>query len=256
MDDIKSLVEKKRQSYPKNEIFDIQLNTKEKAWVKISRKTGSNLFHRLIYTITANPIIVPVENKSSRETLLFETSKLIRLRELSVPVPEILYKTDTYFVLEDCGSTIRDLIKKEKLKEPMEVLGEIIIQLSTLHQNKEYHGGSQIKNFTYREGKVCFIDFEESFQDQVSLDDLQFRDLFLFLLSIGKESIEIDYILLINTYIEHTHKTDTIDRFHVLITKVDFLIKIIDNTFVGNLIDRDTKSVYKLLKALKDIKKG
>jgi tRNA A-37 threonylcarbamoyl transferase component Bud32 len=142
------------------------------------------------------------------------------------------------------------MIKEQRAKNPMEIFENIIVLLSQLHNAGEYHGGSQIKNFTYSESKIYFIDFEESFSSKAHIDDLQFRDLFLFLFSISKENIKVDFDLLVHTYIDLTEKTDTIEKFQLLISKVRFLLKIIKNTFIWRFLDRDTKSVYRLLKAL------
>ena len=82
---------------------------------------------------------------------------------------------------------------KDLLDDPMEVFEKIIAALAKLHNLKAFHGSSQIKNFTYEEGQISFIDFEESFTQEVDIEELQFRDLFLFLLSLSRLDREFDY---------------------------------------------------------------
>jgi tRNA A-37 threonylcarbamoyl transferase component Bud32 len=246
------IIAKRIKSNPKREIFHIEVKGK-KVWVKRARKTGSNLLHKIAYMLTKNPIVIPVENKTPQEALQFESSKLQLLHKLSIPVPKVIEITDNYFILEDRGPTIHRLISKGFFSNPSEVLEQTIIQLALLHNMDQFHGGSQIKNFTYTDEQIYFIDFEESFNKAIDIKELQFRDLFLFLFSISKLNIEIDYENLIKKYIDLTKKKDVIEKFHTLTSKVNFLMKLVENKTIWNLIDRDTKSVYRLLTQLKNI---
>ncbi len=249
MNDI--IVEKIKDN-PKIEIFDIEFKGK-KMWVKRARGTGSNLLHKLVYRLTKNPIVIPVENKTPREALLFESSKLQKLDTLSIPVPKVIKIAKEYFIIKDCGATVHHLVKNNVVDDPTELFEKIVIQLAKLHNLSQFHGGSQIKNFTYQNNQVYFIDFEESFNAEVNIKELQFRDLFLFLFSISKLTIEVDYENLIKKYITLTKNKDVIEKFHTLTSKVSFLMKVVENSIVWNLIDRDTKSVYRLLQQLQNI---
>jgi len=249
---IEILIDERLQKEPSLEIFSIKYNG-VRLWVKRARRTGSNLLHKLAYMFTKNPIVIPVESKTPQEALKFESSKLQRLAELSIPVPKVIEVTDHYFILEDRGATIQHLISKGFLSNPAEVLEKIIIQLAALHNIDEFHGGSQIKNFTYTNDTIYFIDFEESFDKDIEMNELQFRDLFLFLFSLSKLNMDVDYESLIQHYIALTGKEDTIQKLHILSSKVSFLIKLLENKTVWNIIDRDTKSIYRLLQQLKNI---
>jgi len=246
------IIVKKIKNHPKHEIFHIEVKGK-KVWVKRARRTGSNLLHKIAYMITKNPIVIPVEDKTPQEALQFESSKLQRLHKLSIPVPKVIEITENYFVLEDRGSTVYHRIKKNLEDNPEQILEKIIIELSNLHNINEFHGGSQIKNFTYKNDKIYFIDFEESFSRDIDIEELQFRDLFLFLFSISKLNIEVNYENLIQKYIDLTQKKDVIEKFHTLSSKVNFLLKLVENKTIWNLIDSDTKSVYRLLTQLRNI---
>ncbi len=59
-------------------------------------------------------------------------------------------------------------------------IDNMLLQLSKIHNNNEYHGGAQARNFTYKDGEISVIDFEDSFSKDINLDVLQFRDLILF----------------------------------------------------------------------------
>ena len=250
--DLEKIIKEGILHNPKSEIFPI-IHKEKKFWVKRARRTASNPLHKLAFFLTKNPIVIPVETKTSQEALKFESSKLQRLAELSIAVPKVMERNKKYFVIEDCGPTIQYLIKNHPENNPLELLEKIVTQLATLHNLGEFHGGSQIKNFTYKNDKIYFIDFEESFSRDIDVKELQFRDLFLFLFSISKLNMVISYESLIKKYITLTKNKDVIEKFHTLTFKVSFLMKLVENKIVWDLIDRDTKSVYRLLQQLQNI---
>ncbi len=252
MNSMNEIIVEKIKNNPKIEIFDIDIEGK-KIWVKRARKTDSNLLHKLAYILTKNPIVIPVEKKTPQEALKFESSKLQELDTLSISVPRVIKTSKEYFIIEDCGVTVYHLVKNNLINDPIELFDKVIIQLALLHNLDKYHGGSQIKNFTYKNDQIYFIDFEESFNRDIDIKELQFRDLFLFLFSISKLNIEVDYERLIKKYITLTKNKDIIEKFHILASKVNFLMKLIENRIIWNLIDRDTKSVYRLLQQLQNI---
>ena len=253
MNDLDELVKQGFKDNPNQEIFTISHNN-QKMWVKEARVTGSNILHKFIYVITKNPLLTPVAKKGKEESVTFESNKLTRLHSLLIPVPKVVGVKSEYFILEDRGPIIHDLLHKNLLDNTNEVLEKVVVSLAALHNIGEFHGATQLKNLTYLNDCIYFIDFEESFDDSIDVDQLQFRDLFLFLFSLSKENASVDYKKLIYLYIELTNKTNTIEKFHKLISQVSFLMEIIKNKTIWNMLDKDTKSVYKLFKELKDMK--
>jgi len=237
------------KALPKLEIFKKSFDGRD-LWVKFARPTGSNIFHRFIYKLTKNPILIPVKTKSSLETLQYEVKKLKDLNSKSIQVPLITHNNNDFFVLEDCGKSVHEQIKYGLTANIDELLIKTIDELAKLHNINEYHGASQIKNFTYDNSKVYLIDFEESFDDMQDLKTLQFRDLFLFMFSVAKYNVDVDYIKLIQLYIDKTDNRDFFDRFSKLVASVSFLMKIVEVKFIWKILDNDTKSIYKLLKRL------
>lgn len=237
------------KALPKLEIFKKSVDGKD-FWIKFARPTGSNFFHRFIYMITKNPILMPVKTKSNLETLQHEVTKLKNLYSKSIQVPKIVHNNNDFFVLEDCGKTVHEQIKYNLVDDIDNLLIKTIEELANLHNINEYHGASQIKNFTYENEKVYLIDFEESFDDEQDLKTLQFRDLFLFMFSIAKYDVNVDYIKLIQLYIDKTDNIDFFQRFSRLLSSVNFLMKIVELKFIWKILDKDTKSIYKLFKTL------
>ncbi len=250
MSDLSILVEQGALDNPGEEIYAI-FYLGEKLWVKEARKTGSNLLHKFAYQWIKNPLLTPVATKSKIESVQYESSKLKRLHALFLPVPKVITVTNNYFVLEDCGPIIHDLLHQKKLKDPNTIFDQVIVALSKLHNCGEFHGATQLKNLTYTQGKVHFIDFEESFDAKIPLDQLQFRDLFLFLFSLSKEKADCNYIMLIERYITLSGKKSTKKKFKKLLSQVSALMKIIENKTIWKYLDTDTKSVYHLLQSIK-----
>jgi len=252
MNNLNIFIDETIKKNPQKKIFNIEYDNK-KIWVKRAGKTGSNLLHHAAYKITKQPILIPVENKTPHETLIYESSKLQKLYHLSIPVPKVINITDDYFVMEDCGHVLRYLIKNDLVCNIEDVSIKIIKKIASLHNKGVYHGASQIKNIVYKDDEIFFIDFEESFNQAIRVDDLQFRDLFLFLFSLCKEKADINYKSLIQSYIDITGNIDVIKKFANLVSTISVLMKIIQNKTVWYILDRDTKSVYRLLRQIERV---
>ncbi len=249
MNSIDSIVKKRIEEDPALEIFDIEYEGK-KLWIKRARKTSPRLVHHISYLFTKSPIVKPVEPKSAYEAMIFESSKLKELYDLSIPVPKVLEVTEEYFVIEDRGPSVDALIKKNLIDDPLAICEEIIIQLAILHNLGQFHGGALLRNCTYENGKIYFIDFEESFDKDMDIKDLQFRDMFMFLLSLSKRKVPVDYKALLNKYTEVSDNKEMMENFENLASQISFLIKIIENKTIQPMLGRDVTSVYRLLEEL------
>lgn len=241
----------------KEEIFSFEYAT-QKYWLKRARATKSNLIHKLFYKLTNIDILLPVENKSDKQSLVYETTKIQRLKEKGVCTPNIVFKNEEFFVLEDSGKMVNSYIRKRDItKEKMYYYIELMLkELALIHNNKEFHGGAQARNFIYKKNKVTVIDFEDSFDKSISLETLQFRDLILFLLSLTKTraSFELDYDFIINQYIQLVPKNkDFRKRLKKLANRLSFFISLSQVKFIKNIMGRDGEGFFKLLLILKNL---
>ena len=254
MNNLKEITKEAMQKNLDADVFSI-IYKGQKLWVKKARRTGSNTFHKWAYKLIKDPIIVPVNDKSPQEAIHYEASKIQQLHDLGIHVPKVIDITDNYFIMEDRGPTINDLMHNNLVNDPMALFEKVVTQLSILHNKNAFHGSSQIKNFTYQTEKdaVFFIDFEESFDEHINIEDLQFRDLMLFLLSLSRLRIPLDYAPLLNTYIRLTGKKDIHQRLRTLTAKVSFLMRIMHYKSIWNLLDNDTKGIYTLLQQIRQI---
>lgn len=242
----------------KEEIFSFEFNNK-KFWLKKARATKSNFVHKLFYKLFSIEVSLPVEEKTAEDSLEFEVNKILRLKERGIRTPNIKIKNKYFFVLEDSGrmvnSYIRDrVINKEKMYYYIDLMLE---ELALIHNNHEYHGGPQARNFLYKDGKITAIDFEDSFDKNIDLVVLQFRDLILFLLSLTKTraSFDVDYEYVIKKYSKLVPQNKDFGiKLKVLANKISFFIWLSQNYFLKKIIGRDGQGFFKLFLVLKDLK--
>jgi len=225
-------------------------------WLKRPKETNSNLFHKIFYFITRIKALAPVSYKTKEEALAFEVTKLQRLKGLGVNVPEVLGCRKDYFVLENTGKCLKNYLKESHISDDLleSILEKCVNVLSDIHNASEYHAGSQIKNYTLsEEGIVSAIDFEDSFSEKNNLEDLQFRDFFLFLFSLTKLKRDINYKKLINLYKKNTKKETINQKLKKIAQNMNFLTKIVEIEFIKKKASNDVIYSYNLIKILQQL---
>ncbi|MFY4783424.1 hypothetical protein ACOTWN_09435 [Aliarcobacter butzleri] len=249
---------KKEALLNKNEIFSFNFEDK-KYWLKRARETKPNRIQKFFYRIFPFELLIPALAKDSKEALSFETTKIEKFKELGINVPNIVYKSEDFFVLEDCGRTINSFLKRDIKEDKFYYFVEkLLVQLSEIHNLKQFHGGSQLRNFTYKDGKFFVIDFEESFEFNTTLETLQFRDFLLFLLSftkLKKLSFEVNYNYIIDKYIELTNNKNVIYKLKNIGKRLKFFIYLSQNSFLKKFLGSDVINFFKLLKILNSLEK-
>ncbi|WP_252981498.1 RIO1 family regulatory kinase/ATPase domain-containing protein [Aliarcobacter butzleri] len=217
---------KKEALLNKSEIFDFNFEGK-KYWLKRARATKPNKIQKFFYKIFSFELLIPSLEKSPEDALTFETAKIEKLKKIGINVPNIVYMNEDFFVLEDCGDSVNSYLRTKNITQDKfyYFIEKLLIELSKIHNCGQFHGGTQLRNFTYKDEKVFVIDFEESFDSNISLETLQFRDFLLFILSfikIKEINFEIDYNYIINKYIEYSKKQDTMKNYKILVKKYLF----------------------------------
>jgi len=237
------------------EIFPIEFEN-QRYWLKKARQTKPNKIQKFFYKFFPLELLIPSLGKTAFEALQYETSKLEKFNKLGISTPKIAYKCDDFFVLEDCGRTVHSLIRKNITEEAFYYYVDLMLkELSQIHYNGLFHGGSQTRNFTYKDGKIFIIDLEESFDSTINLEVLQFRDLLLFLLSFVKirTNFDINYEYIINKYMKLTNSNNTKNRLKKMANKISFLIYLGEIKFLQKLFGSDVKGFLKLFKTLKTL---
>lgn len=236
------------------EIFSIEYEH-QKYWVKKARATTPNKIQKFFYRLFPFELLMPSLAKTALEALEYETSKLEKFSALGINVPHVVYKCSDFFVLEDCGNSVNAYLRDTNItKEQFYFYVEkLLLELAKIHNLNEFHGGTQIRNFTYKENRVYAIDLEESFSSSTDIETLKFRDFLLFILSFVKMkevSFEIDYRFIINQYKELTKSDDIIVKLKRFSQRISFFIWLSELSFIEKRLGSDVKNFFKLFKLL------
>ncbi|RBQ26228.1 kinase [Arcobacter sp. CECT 9188] len=253
-------VAKKEFESSDKEIFPFIFEEKQ-YWLKKARATKPNKIQKFFYRFFPFELLIPSLYKTPKEALEFESSKLKKFKSLGINVPNIVYKCEEFFVLEDSGESVyvflKNIEKDIREEEFYYFVNLMIIELSKIHNLGQFHGGSQMRNFTFKDEKVFVLDFEESFYNNIDIKTLQYRDFLLFLLSFTKFkklSFEIDYLKIIKQYNELSKNKDFILKLKQTRQKILLIIKIGDFPFIKSFLGSDVIQFLKLFKNLRLIK--
>lgn len=238
------------------DIFSFNYNN-QKYWLKKARETQSSFTHKLYYKLFPFEVLLPVKYKTAEESIVFETTKIESFKQMGICTPNIALKTKEYFVLEDCGKNVNSYIRKRDIsKDTMRYfIDKLIDTLVLIHNNNQFHGGAQARNFIYNNGTIYVIDLEDSFENDIDLKLLQFRDLVLLLLSFTKTraSFDFDYKYVIDTYVQKSKNKDFEHRLYLMSKKLSWLISVSDLKVVNRFLGRDVKGFFNFLKALQSL---
>lgn len=241
----------------KKDIFSVNyLN--EKIWIKKARETDASRVHKICYKIFPLNIILLGEKKDALQAVKFESKKMINLKSKGVNIPKILHVENNFFVMEDSGEVLHEILKDKKLNDIFfyNLIDLAIKQLSILHNLDEFHGGSQTRNFTYKNDKIFLIDFEESFPKNTNINTLKFRDFLLFLLSLAKiQGREINYKYIIDSYFALTKNSDVKKKLYDIAKKISFLTKLSKIKLINNLLGNDVKKFFILFDTINQQRK-
>lgn len=235
------------------EIFHFEYEGK-RYWLKKARRAGANVFHRLGHALTNISLLAPPLVQNKNEALKHESSKLKKLHSLGASVPKVELITKDFFILNDTGVAVLDAVRVLKEDEKKTCLEKTIKELALLHNHGEYHGGSQIKNFTYKDEEVFILDFEENFSKEIELNKLFTRDLFLLFFSLFKHGISADYEELLRVYKEAKKEpNEAVKEFLNYSKRFKKIRAFLKLNFFQKTMDKDTKSILKMLDAFLEI---
>ncbi|MCT7579375.1 BUD32 family EKC/KEOPS complex subunit [Aliarcobacter butzleri] len=251
---------KKEALLNKSDIFSFDFEGK-KYWLKKARATKTNKIQKFFYKIFSFELLIPSLQKSPEDALIFETTKIEKFKKLGINVPNIIYKNEDFFVLEDGGKTIYSILRDENIEEKnfYFYIDLVLKELAKMHSIGSFHGGSQLRNFTFKNEKVFVIDFEESFDENIDVRSLQHRDFLLFLLSflkIKELSFKIDYEKIINRYLEISKNYEIKDKLLNFSGKLQFFLYLYKKEFIRKRVGSDVKYFFELIEILNNMDKN
>lgn len=159
-----------------------------KLWVKTTgqpRLRSSVLMQRAIAFAFALPILRPARMQAGALGLAAEAAAIRKLQTAGFPVPPVLACTGQWLVLGDSGAALEDRLNAEtdtdRRWQMIASAGELLMRL---HAAGLWHGGAQIRNFSWIDDAPGLLDFEDHDLPGMTLAERQARDLLLFLYSL------------------------------------------------------------------------
>lgn len=123
--------------------------------------------------------------RGGAERLAFEVKRLQALREAGVHVPAVKVHLEQLLVLEDVGETLESGLPYLDDVQRMERIRRLAEDLAAFHAAGHWHGGAQLRNVTFDDGRFGRIDFEEDLEGVLPLRMRQAMDALLAAFSIA-----------------------------------------------------------------------
>lgn len=190
-----------------------------------------------------------------RNGLSYETERLVYLNRIGCAVPAVWRSAPGLLVLEHVGVDLADLIRNGTPEYRLALTLAAGQDLAAFHRRGLWHGGSQIRNLTVRDGRLWRIDFEENIGDALSLPLAQAYDLFQMLaslLSLRALSPTVMHDLgrqMLEHYF-HANPSDEI-RFHLMrISRLLDIVSMILHPLLGRLPWRDVQGFFRVVDVL------
>jgi len=159
-----------------------------KLWVKTAgapRLRSSVLMQRTIAAVFALPILRPARSQPGAMGLAAEAGAVRRLAEAGFSVPAVIACTGQWLVLSDAGEALETLLNAEQdIDARWGMIATASRLLARLHAANLWHGGAQIRNFSWHANTPGLLDLEDNDLPGMTLHEKQARDLLLFLYSL------------------------------------------------------------------------
>lgn len=175
---------------------------------------------------------------------------------IQAPIPKLVLASDNYLVLEDAGKTAIAWIddKQASIEQKNQILSDCVTALIALHQRDLIHGRPAVRDIIWRDGKVCFIDFESRAQSQ-DLTWLKARDILIFLHSLCR-SYELSELQIQGVMQQCAEKVDAQvwQKLVLFLKKYDFVYRFL--CLFKPLAKTDLIAIYRLFENMKVLIEG
>lgn len=131
-----------------------------------------------------------------KKAFMLELQTLLDLAKQKAPVPQVVYYGEDFFVLEDVGMSISHWVDNPHCSEDQKflILADASQALIGLHKEGLVHGRPAVRDITWQNGKVVFLDFEARSQSQ-NKNWLIVRDMLFFFDSLCREDTISDALV-------------------------------------------------------------
>lgn len=190
-------------------------------WVKQPETVRVSVWHTLMGVVSRvldNNFFRPTLATDPKASLAYEGKRLRELREHGINVPRVIVQEDGYLVLEDAGISLSSLLKRKTLTfdEKQALLVHLSHALAELHNRGFYHSRPALRDFTYKEGKIYFMDFEENPEENLTTQEAIVRDGFLYLHTLFRK---VRSPQLIEAALDAYHRSLRPDLWDALVTE-------------------------------------
>jgi tRNA A-37 threonylcarbamoyl transferase component Bud32 len=220
MEKLQKTVEKLISERAYSRTFSFDYNG-EKLWVKQPEMGEANIWHRLLLILSKlvkNNFFKPTVVTDPKASLIYEAKKISSLRQNNIPVPEIVLHNEHYLLLKDAGLPLSLLLNTDEItfEEKVEICKKLSTALADMHNRNFYHSRPALRDITYKEGKIYFMDFEESLETTLTLEEAILRDGFIFVHALYRKLYSPE---LISITLESYHRSLRPDLWDRLVTE-------------------------------------
>lgn len=119
-----------------------------------------------------------------------ELAALQDLMAQNAPVPKVVLAGEDFFVLQDAGKTLSQWAEEESVtaQQKLAILADGAKALADLHRQNLVHGRPALRDMTWEQGRVRFIDFEAR-SKTTNLMWKKVRDSLVFIHSLGRSDV-------------------------------------------------------------------
>lgn len=193
----------------------------EKFWVKQPELGEANIWHQILMILSKmvhNNFFKPTVVTDPKASLVHEAEKISFLREHGISVPEIMIASEDYLVLKDAGEPLSVLLNQDfiSLDEKIEICHKLSAALADMHNRGFYHSRPALRDITYKEGIIYFMDFEESLTSTLTVKEAIIRDGFIFIHALYRKLYSPE---LISLTLENYHRSLRPDLWDALVTE-------------------------------------
>ncbi|MCW0232304.1 MAG: hypothetical protein OJJ21_01770 [Ferrovibrio sp.] len=179
------------QSTARNRVFSASYGG-QRLWIKTvarPRLRSAVLLQQVIAKLFGLPILQPAQNHGGAAGLAAEAAAIGKIAAAGFPVPPVIACTADWLVLGDAGEALESRLNSLRDRQPEDcwrLIAEAGTLLSRLHGAELWHGGAQIRNFSWTQNGPGLLDFEDHDLPRMTLHERQARDLLLFLYSLTR----------------------------------------------------------------------
>lgn len=226
----------------------------ETVWLKrrpFSKKTHWHRAQGFLAQWVKLPTFAPTATAGGPESLFHEANRFQQFRENNIPVPKVMAVNSCFLITEDVGIQLQHHLQTlTPFNESKQLLNKAVLTIQKMHQANLCHGRPSLRDMTFKNEAISFIDLEENPLLVMSLPQAQARDIWLFLNSAAR-FCKNDPMLLMDLF--STYQSNicdvTLHELKKMVRQLKPIRRLLDGPLVTKL-GRDVQCAVSANKAL------